>query len=337
MTGTLPIDISFHGDYRRLAAFAAQAEERGVSGFFVPEALDDPFISLTLAATATTRIQLGTGVAIAFARTPMLMAYSAWHLHRVSGGRMILGLGSQIKPHIAYRYGMPWSRPAERMHEYVLALRAIWHAWQTGEALDFRGEFSTHTLMPPLFSPGALDVASPPIWLAAVGPRMLHVAGAVADGLLCHPLVSRSYLQDVLIPGVTQSHASAGRHDEPFTIAVMAMVATGRTDDELRDAIAATRKQIGFYSSTPAYEPVLAHHGWSALHDEARALTKAGRWAELAALIDDDVLNAFAIVGDVDTARAALQERFGGLVERVTLSLPYQAEDDVVLALAGTQ
>jgi len=265
------------------------------------------------------------------------MAYSAYHLHRVDGGRTILGLGSQIKPHIAYRYGMPWSHPAKRMHEYVLALRAIWHSWQTHEALDFRGEFYTHTLMPPLFSPGPLGFASPPIWLAGVGPRMVDVAGAVADGLLCHPLISGSYLQDILIPAVTQSRAAAGRQGEPFTMATMAMVVTGRTEDELRDAVAGTRRQIGFYASTPAYELVLAHHGWSALHDEARALTKAGRWADLSALIDDDVLNTFAIVGDVDTVRAGLRKRFGGLVERVTLSMPYHAEDDLVLALASAQ
>ncbi|MDT4922015.1 MAG: hypothetical protein QOI15_2917 [Pseudonocardiales bacterium] len=331
----LAIDISFHGEHERIGTFARAAEEHGVGGFFVPEAQNDPFISLTLAATGTTRMQLGTGVAIAFARTPMTMAYSAYHLHRVSGGRAVLGLGPQIKPHIAYRYGMPWSRPAERMREYVSAMRAIWHSWQTGAPLDFRGVFYTHTLMPPLFSPGALGFASPPIWLAGVGPRMVEVAGAVADGLLSHPLISRSYLRDVLLPQVTRSRLAAGRQDEPFTMASMAMVATGRTDGELRDAIAGTRKQIGFYASTPAYEPVLAHHGWSALHDEARALTKTGRWAELADLIDDEVLNTLAVVGDVDTARAALRERFAGLAERVTLSLPYRADDEVVLALAA--
>ena len=335
MTTELPIDISFHGDHQRITGFAAAAEAHGVAGFFVPEASDDPFITLTLAASATQRIQLGTGVAIAFARTPMMLAYSAYHLQRVSGGRTILGLGSQIKPHIEYRYGMPWSRPAERMQEYVQALRAIWHAWQTGDTLDFRGTFYTHTLMPPLFSPGPLGFDSPPIWLAGVGPRMVDVAGAVADGLLCHPLISRSYLDEVVVPRVEHSRAEAGRQDVPFTMATMAMVATGRTEEELRAAIAGTRTQIGFYASTPAYEPVLAHHGWSALHAQARSLTKSGRWAELASLVDDDVLNTFAVVGDVDQVRTGLHERFAGRVERVTLSLPYQAADDLVLALAG--
>ena len=331
----LAVDISFHGEQDRIAAFAQAAEEHGVRGFFVPEARHDPFISLALAAAGTTGIQLGTGVAIAFARTPMTMAYSAYHLHRISGGRTVLGLGPQIKPHIAYRYGMPWSRPAERMREYVAAMRAIWHSWQTGERLDFRGDFYTHTLMPPLFSPGPLGFADPPIWLAAVGPRMIDVAGAVADGLLSHPLISQSYLRDVLVPQVNRSRAAAGRQDEPFTMASMVMVATGRTDEELREAVAGTRRQIGFYASTPAYEPVLAHHGWSAAHDEARSLTKDGRWADLAALVDEEMLNTFAVVGGIDTARASLRERFAGLTERVTLSMPYRADEELILALSS--
>lgn len=329
------IDISFSGDHSRIPGFARAAEERGVEGFFVPEAQNDPFISLTLAATSTDRIRLGTGVAIAFARTPMTMAYSAYHLHRISGGRAILGLGPQIKPHIAYRYGMPWSHPAERMREYVLALRAIWGSWQTGEPLDFHGEFYKHTLMPPLFSPGPLEAGNPSIWLAAVGPRMVEVAATAADGLLTHPLISPSYLRDVVLSRIAQCRTDAGKLDEPYTLASMVMVTTGRTEDELRAAIAGTRRQIGFYASTPAYEPVLAHHGWSALHDEARSLTKAGRWSELADLIDDEILHTFAVVGDVDTVRSGLRDRFGGLVERLTLSLPYRIADEVILDIAS--
>jgi probable F420-dependent oxidoreductase len=334
MSAALAVDVSFHGDHGRIPGLARAAEERGVSGFFVPEAQNDPFISLTLAATSTTRLRLGTGVAIAFARTPMTMAYSAYHLHRVSGGRAILGLGPQIKPHIAYRYGMPWSKPAARMREYVQALRAIWGSWQTGEPLDFRGEFYTHTLMPPLFSPGPLGFESPPIWLAAVGPLMVDVAATAADGLLTHPLISRSYLQDVVLSRVMQCRAEAGLQGEPYPLASMIMVATGRTDAELRDAIVGTRRQIGFYASTPAYEPVLAHHGWSALRDDARTLTKTGRWGELEALIDDEVLHTFAVVGELDRVRVELRERFAGLVERVSLSLPYPVDDELLLAIA---
>jgi probable F420-dependent oxidoreductase len=333
-TPPLAIDLTFHGDQSRIAAAARDMESADVAGLFVAEAQHDPFVSLALAAAATTRIQLGTAVAIAFARTPMSMAYSAYDVHRIAQGRTILGLGTQIAPHIRYRYGMPWSEPAKRMREYVAALRAIWHSWQTGDKLDFRGDFYTHTLMPPLFSPGPLDVPSPPVWLAGVGPRMVEVAGAVADGLICHPLISQSYLRDVLVPQVRASRATSGRAGTPFVMATMAMVATGHTDEALSAAIAATRQQIGFYASTPAYRPVLDHHGWGALHDDAHALTKAGRWPELRTLIDDDVLTTLAVVGDVDAVGAELRARFGGLVDRVTLSMAGDVDDRLALDVA---
>ena len=322
------VDLAFHGDPRHIAAAAREIEDRGhVGGLFVAEAVHDPFLSLALAAGSTGTLELGTSIAIAFARTPMSMAYSAYDLHRLAHGRTILGLGSQIGPHIRYRYGMPWSKPAERMREYVVALRAIWHSWQTGDKLDFRGDFYTHTLMPPLFRPDPVDFALPPIWLAGVGQKMISVAGAVADGLICHPLISPGYLRDVVSPVVRGSRAAAGRDDAPFTFATMAMVATGRTDEALQDAISGTRRQIGFYASTPAYKPVLDHHGWGALHDEAHQLTKTGRWTELADLIDDDVLNTFAVVGEIDAAGAGLRDRFDGLAERVILSIPYDTDD----------
>jgi probable F420-dependent oxidoreductase len=336
-TTDLAIDLAFHGAPERIAAHAHAIEQRpGIRGLFVSEAQHDPFVSLTLAATSTEQLELGTSVAIAFARTPMTMAYCAYDVHRVAGGRTILGLGSQIGPHIKYRYDMPWSQPAARMREYVSALRAIWHCWQHGGKLDFRGDFYTHTLMPPLFSPGPLDFPSPPIWIAGVGPKMVDVAGAVADGLICHPLISRSYLRDVLSQQVTTSRLTAHRQDEPFVISTMAMVATGRTEKAVNEAIAGTRQQIAFYASTLAYKPVLHHHGWDALHDEAHALSKAGRWRELGSLIDDDILNTFAVVGEIDTVGAALRARFAGLVDRVTVSMPYQTDGNLDLDIAGS-
>jgi probable F420-dependent oxidoreductase len=216
------------------------------------------------------------------------------------------------------------------MREYVAALRAIWRSWETGEPLAFEGDFYTHTLMPPLFSPGAVEGGPPPIWLAGVGPRMVATAGAVADGLLCHPLISRAYLGDVVVPAVEA--ARDGR--EPFTLAVMTMVATGRTEHDLAHAIRGTRKQIGFYASTPAYAPVLEHHGWGELHVEAHRFTKAGRWSELGDLVDDTVLHEFAVVGDLDTAARDLRTRFSGLAERVMTSMPYDADDLLGLDVA---
>ncbi len=331
---TITTDIAFHGGPERIAALAREVEARGaVGGLFVAEAAHDPFIALALAATATERLEVGTSIAVAFARTPMAMAYSAYDLQRMSAGRLVLGLGSQIKPHITRRYGMPWSQPAARMQEYVEALRAIWHAWQTGDPLDFRGDFYEHTLMPPLFSPGPLDHPSPRVWLAAVGPRMVEAAGAVADGLICHPLLSRRYLAEVVVPAVEQSRTTHGRLEAAFEISTLCMVATGRDEEALDEAVAGVRRQIGFYASTPAYEPVLAHHGWTDLHTEAHAMTRAGRWSELGDLVDDEVLATFAVVGELGTVGAGVRERFAGLADRVTTSMPYDADDLLALDL----
>lgn len=336
MTEGLPItvDIAFHGGPERVAALAAEVERRGgIGGLFVAEAAHDPYVALALAATATGRIEIGTSIAVALAQTPMATAYSAYDVQRLSHGRLVLGLGPQIKAHITRRFAMPWSEPAARMAEYVTALRAIWHSWQTGDALDFRGDFYEHTLMPSLFSPGALDGPSPRVWLAAVGPRMLAAAGAVADGLICHPLLSRSYLDHVVLPAVHDSRDAHDRAGLPFEVSTLCMVATGRTEEAVVAAVAGVRRQIGFYASTPAYLPVLEHHGWADLHAEAHTLSKAGRWAELGALVDDEVLETFAVVAGLPDAGAAVRARFGGLADRVTTSMPYDADDLLALDL----
>ncbi|HSV37526.1 MAG TPA: TIGR03617 family F420-dependent LLM class oxidoreductase [Nocardioidaceae bacterium] len=337
MSSELAIDIAFHGDPARLPAVAKEIEERGtVRGLFVAEAAHDPFVSLALASISTERLDLGTSIALAFARSPMDMAYSAYDVHRLSQGRLLLGLGSQIKPHIVRRYDMPWSSPSARMKEYVQALRAIWHTWQTGEKLNFRGEFYTHTLMPPLFNPGPLGFDAPEVWLAGVGPKMVEAAGAVADGFLCHPLLSRSYFTDVLVPQLAAGRASEGRADDTVAVCAMTMVATGRTEEGLAAAIAGTKRQIGFYSSTPAYKPVLDHHGWGELHEQAHTLTLTGRWTELGDLIDDEVLHTLAVVGELDQVGAGLRERFGGLADRVMLSMPYDADETLALDVASS-
>lgn len=330
MASTPGLDLAFHGDPATMPSVSAAIEERGSArGLFVSEARHDPFVSLALAAVSTSTLQIGTSIALAFARSPMAMAYPAYDLHRLSGGRFILGLGSQIKPHITRRYAMPWSRPAARMEDYIAALRAIWHTWQTGEKLDFRGDFYAHTLMPPLFNPGPLGFASPEIWLAGVGPRMVEVAGATADGFMCHPLLSRSYLADALLPAIAAGRA---RSDRPaFTLSAMAMVATGRTEEDLARAIAGTRRQIGFYASTPAYKTVLDHHGWGDLHETAHTFTLRGRWSELGDLVDDEMLHTLAVVGEIPEVARELRTRFDGLADRVTLSIPYDADELLAL------
>ncbi len=329
------LDIAFHGDAAEIAAVATEAEARGVGGVFVAEAAHDPYIALAFAGQTTSQIRIGSSVAIAFARTPMSTAYSAWDVHRLSGGRLILGLGTQIKPHITRRFDMPWSSPAPRMSEYVEALRAIFDSFQNGSKLDFQGDFYNHTLLPPLFNPGPVDGGPPPIWLAAVGPRMLAAAGSVADGLICHPLLSRSYLDEVIVPTVAAGRAAGAHADEPFTTSVLCMVATGRDEEQVAAAIAGTKRQIGFYASTPAYLPVLEHHGWGDLHTEAHAFTKSDRWAELGDLVPDEVLNMFAVVGDLDSARAEFRSRFAGSAQRVITSINYDTDNFLALDLVS--
>jgi probable F420-dependent oxidoreductase len=272
-------------------------------------------------------VTIGTAVAIAFARTPMTLASTAFDLALSSEGRFVLGLGSQVKGHIERRFSMPWSRPAARMREYVMALRAIWATWQTGERLDFRGEFYTHTLMTPFFSPAAHSYGPPPIYLAGVGELMTEVAGEVCDGFFFHPLTSERSLAELTLPALRRGRARAG-HDglEGFTVTGPAFTCTGRDDGELATAIKGTKAQIAFYASTPAYRAVLDLHGWGELQPELNALTRAGRWSEMGDAIDDEMLHAFAIVGAPDEVGRGLVQRWGAVAPRVTLYAPYKVD-----------
>ncbi|GAA4417532.1 TIGR03617 family F420-dependent LLM class oxidoreductase [Actinokineospora soli] len=298
----------------------AAAEAAGYDGAWVAETKLDPFVALAVAAERTSRIDLVTGIAVAFARNPMTVAVAANDLHLLSGGRFVLGLGSQVKPHITKRFGMPWSHPAARMREFVLAVRAIWEAFETGEKPAFAGEFYKHTLMTPFFNPGPNPHGNPRVWLAAVGPLMAEVAGEVADGLLCHSFSTERYLREVTIPAVERGRAKAGKPLDGFEISGPSFVASGSTDAEVEAAVAETRSQIAFYGSTPSYRPVLELHGWGELQDDLNALAKRGRWAEMPALITDEVLHAFAVVGDPATAAAEIDRRYGDVVQRMTLT-----------------
>jgi probable F420-dependent oxidoreductase len=326
----MKIDAFLVDDIADAGRQAAEAEAAGYAGLFTPEARHDGFLPLAAAAGTTDRIELGTSVAIAFARTPMTLANLGHDMQLLSGGRFILGLGSQIRPHIENRYSMPWSRPAARMREIVLAVRAIWACWNEGAPLDFRGEFYRHTLMPPIFMPRASPWGPPRVWVAGVGPRMVGVAGEVGDGLICHPLVSRRFLAESLVPALHAGAAGAGRDPAELEVAAMAMVATGRDEAELANAVTATRVQIGFYASTPAYRPVLDLHGWGDLQPELRALSKAGDWAAMGELIDDEVLATLAIVAEPAQVGDALRERFGELAHRVGISSMAGSNRDVL-------
>jgi probable F420-dependent oxidoreductase len=304
----------------RLAAAAAAAagvERDGYAGGWTAETCHDPFLPLLLAAEHTSRLELGTNIAVAFARNPMIVANVAWDLQAYSRGRFNLGLGTQIRPHIEKRFSMPWSHPARRMHEFVSALRAIWQAWTDGTKLRFEGEFYTHKIMTPMFTPEPQPYGPPRIFVAAVGEAMTEMCGEVADGHLGHPMVSRRYLDEVTLPALQRGMQRSGRSREDFQVAAEVLVATGENDAELAAAMSAVRKQLAFYGSTPAYRRVLEVHGWGDLQPELHRLSLDGQWDAMAALIDDEMLAAFAVVVPVDGIAAALRGRCDGSVDRV--------------------
>ena len=308
---------------------AAALEAAGYDGVWVGETSHEPFLQLLVAAGATDRVTLGTAVAIAFARTPMTMAGAAYDLAAYSQGRFVLGLGSQVKPHIERRFSMPWSHPAPRMREFVLALRAIWAAWHEGAPLDFRGEFYTHTLMTPFFSPPAHAYGPPPVYLAGVGALMTEVAGEVCDGFFFHPFTTERYLREVTVPALERGRARSGRTLEGFAVAGPAFTCTGRDEAELAAAIRGTRDQIAFYASTPAYRPVLELHGWGELQPELTRLSKLGRWSEMGDAIDDELLHAFAVVGEPRAVGTALAARWGATATRLSLYATYPSDPSV--------
>jgi len=323
--GGIPADLAGAG------AQAAELEAGGYSGAWTAETSHDPFLPLLLAAEHTSEIELGTSIAVAFARNPMTLANLAWDLQAYSQGRFILGLGSQIKPHITKRFSMPWSQPAARMRELILAIRAIWDAWLTGGRLDFRGDFYSHTLMTPFFAPNPSDLDGfgvPRVFLAGVGERMTEVAGEVADGFLCHGFTTEKYLREVSIPALERGRGTAGRTMDGFEIAGSTFVVTGTDDAELAAAAKGTRQQIAFYGSTPAYRPVLELHGWGGLQDELNALSKQGKWAEMGDLIDDEILGTFAVVGPPEAIAPELLRRYGDVISRVTFYAPYRGDPD---------
>lgn len=309
-------------------AAAVAAEAAGYDGTIMPETQHDPFIALTLAARATSRLTLSTGIAVAFARSPMTTAMAANDLQTISGGRFVLGLGSQVKAHIERRFSMPWSQPAARMQEYVEAVRAIWQSWQTGDRLRFEGQFYRHTLMTPFFSPGPNAFGTPPIWIAAVGEGMAERAGRVADGVIAHSFTTRRYLTEVTIPAVRRGQDAAGRDAADVSLSVAPFVALGE-GAALDRAISAVRGQIAFYASTPAYRGVMELHGWEETADQLHALSTRGGWGEMGALITDEMLAEFAAVGTPAQVGATLRERFDGLATRMSFYAPYEADPAV--------
>ena len=329
----MKVDGAIGTNLSAVAAEASAAEAAGYAGAWSSETNHDPFLPLVLAAEHTQRLELGTAIAVAFARNPMLLANIGYDLQHFSQGRLLLGLGSQIKPHIEKRFSMPWSHPAPRMRELVLAMRAIWACWQDGTKLDFQGEFYRHTLMTPFFDPGPNPFGVPKIFIAAVGVKMTEVTGEVADGMLVHPFTTERYIREFSMPALERGFVAGGKKRGDFELSLPAFIVTGRTAEEMAAADRAVRKQVAFYGSTPAYRGVLELHGWGDLQPQLNALSKQGDWDGMADLIHDDALDAFAVVAPLDEAAARVRARFDGLVDRLSFYMPYSGAGEIAAQL----
>ena len=327
----LLVPVSDGGGLAAIPRLAREAEAAGF-GISVSERKSDPMLQLSLAAGATVGATLMTNIVVAFARSPMTLAVQATAVQEYSGGRLVLGLGSQIKPHIERRYSMPWGSPAERMEEYIRALRAIWDSWASGERLKFRGRFYQHTLMTPEFVP-AISRPWPEVFLAAVGQRMTEVAGRVADGVIVHPFSTPRFLREATLPAFRRGAAEGGRAIDELRTAGAVLVVSGRTEEELARSREQVRSRVAFYGSTAAYLPVLALHGWEDLGRELTALSKTRdpeRWSKMTRLVPDKVLHEFAVEGPPDEAGRAVAERYGGLIDLLSV-YPDGLADPVVL------
>jgi probable F420-dependent oxidoreductase len=325
----MKIDGGIGFDPNGIAAQAVKAEESGYDGVWSAETNHDPFLPIAVGAAATEKLEFGTGIAVAFARNPMTLAVLANDLQHLTKGRFMLGMGSQIKPHITKRFSMPWSHPAPRMRELILAIRAIWNTWATGEPLAFRGEFYTHTLMTPFFDPGPNPYGNPKILLAAVGELMTEVAGEVGDGFLVHGFSTERYLREVSLPALERGAAKGGKTRLDLTVSYPGFVVTGPDEQSMEAAAKGVREQIAFYGSTPAYRPVLELHGWGDLHPELNRLSKRGEWVKMGELINDDILNAFAVVAPLDQVATEVRNRFEGLVDRFSFYAPYKVDPEM--------
>ncbi len=306
-------------DWRACAAAARQAEADGVDGVSSSELRHDPFAPLAFAALATERVQLATSVAIAFPRSPMIVANQTWDLHRHSAGRFVIGLGSQVRAHNERRFSVPWVAPAARMGEYIEALRAIFRCWEFGEKLDYRGKHYSFTLMTPEFTPPPVGLPLPPIALAAVGPLMTRTAARLADSVRLHGFATRLYLEQMVMPQIEAELAASGKPREAFEITGGGFVVTGPDDAAVRRAAETIRYRIAFYGSTPAYRGVFDIHGLSDLGVRLNQMSREGRWSEMAAQIPDDVLDLFAARAPYEGIAEAIERRFGGLADTVAL------------------
>ncbi len=319
----MKIDVPLVAELSAVPETVAALEAAGYDGVQTVETGHDPFLPLLLAAEHSRRLELTTAIAVAFARNPLTVAAMGNDLNSYAGGRFILGLGSQIRAHIERRFSMPWSHPAARMREFVTAMRAIWANWYRGEPLDFRGEFYQHTLMTPVFTPKPSQAGPPRVFLAAVGPQMTRVAADVCDGMLVHPLTSVAYLRENTLPVIEAGLRDRGAGRAAFALSHAPFVVSGATEESFARSREAVCERIAFYASTPAYRGVLEKHGWGDLQPELNRLSKQGRWQAMGELVDANMLETFAVVGEPSAIVPELKRRFAGLVDRLTLDFGF--------------
>ena len=326
---SLKLDLGFMSfDLREIPAYARRAEELGVGALWSAETKHDPFLPLAVAAANTTRVQLGTAIAVAFPRSPMIMAHTAWDLQKVSGGRFVLGLGTQVKAHNERRFSLKWEPPGPRLREVIRALRAIWDAWQHGTPLNFRGQSYRFDLMTPFFSPGPIDHPRIPVYIAAVNPYMARMAGEICDGLHVHSFHSPKYLREVMHPAVEEGLRASGRTRKDFTFRASTMVVLGDTEEELERNRQAVKQQIAFYASTRTYQAVLAVHGLDHLVPQLHAKSLVGDWTGMADLISDETLDHFAVTATWETVGARLHKRYADICDRTQLYPAFQPSLD---------
>ena len=315
-------------DVRTIAEEAVRLENLGFHGIAVEECKDDPYQQLTLASVNTTTLDLATSVAMAFPRSPTITAMSAWTLQKMSGGRLILGLGSQVRGHIRRRYGMEWSAPAPRMRDYILAMRAVWRCWQDREPLNHDGDHNKLDLMVPLFDPGPIEHPKVPIHISAINTNMCAVVGEVADGIRLHPVCSPKYIEEIMVPAVAKGSARSGRNPDEVDWCMKPLVATAPDETSLAEVAESVRARVGFYLATPAYKAAFEVHGWGDKVDHAASLSREQRWDEIPQLVDDEMFHTIATIGTYDEIASLLNTRFGNLIDRIEFSIPVNNSDD---------
>ena len=317
------------------AGLAKKAEELGFDCVWFNETKHDPFVQLALAATVTSKINVGTSIALAFTRSPTTLAYSAWDIQSLSRGRLILGLGTQVKGHIERRFGLKWESPAPKMKEVIQAIRAVWNTWETGEKLDYHGRFFQLNLMTPFFDPGPIAWGKIPVYVAGVNEGMCRLAGRHAEGLHVHPLHTMKYLRDVVDPALREGARAAGRKRSDISVAASVFAAVGDESKEVKKEKEALRDQIAFYASTRTYGSLMRLHGWGDISERLHELSVKGDWGKMASLVPDEVLDEFVVEGNWDEIGKLLEGRYGEMIDRVRLYRPFDGTDKWRRLVAG--